>query len=107
MSASLFSTVRLNLVLTHGMSPAFRDGAHLFRLSNAVGSVPSLSGHGKMSTDGVYCRESREGYKLWQKNMSIITALRPGVLLGAEKFMASWLKSEDEASKLREVNRAA
>ena len=30
-----------------------------------------------------------------------------GVLLGAERFMASWHKSEGEASKLREVNRAA
>ena len=30
-----------------------------------------------------------------------------GVLLGAERFMASWHKSEEEAGKLREVNRAA
>ena len=30
-----------------------------------------------------------------------------GVLLGAERFMASWHKSEEEASKLREANRAA
>ena len=30
-----------------------------------------------------------------------------GVLLGAERFMASWHKSEEEASKLRGVNRAA
>ena len=30
-----------------------------------------------------------------------------GVLLGAERFMASWHKSEEEASKLREINRAA
>ena len=30
-----------------------------------------------------------------------------GVLLGAERFMASSHKSEEEASKLREVNRAA
>ena len=29
------------------------------------------------------------------------------VLLGAERFLASWHKSEEEASKLREVNRAA
>ena len=27
-----------------------------------------------------------------------------GVLLGAERFVASWHKSEEEASKLREVN---
>ena len=30
-----------------------------------------------------------------------------GVLLGAERFVASWHKSEEEANKLREVNRAA
>ena len=30
-----------------------------------------------------------------------------GVLVGAERIMASWHKSEEEASKLREVNRAA
>ena len=30
-----------------------------------------------------------------------------GVLLGAEGFMASWHKSQEEASRLREVNRAA
>ena len=36
-----------------------------------------------------------------------LLAHRTGVLLGAEKFMASWHKSEEEASKLREVNRAA
>ena len=29
-----------------------------------------------------------------------------GVLLGAERFMASWHKSQGEASRLREVNRA-
>ena len=29
-----------------------------------------------------------------------------GVLLGAERFMASWHKSLEGASKLREVNRA-
>ena len=30
-----------------------------------------------------------------------------GFLLGAERFMASWHKSQEEASRLREVNRAA
>ena len=30
-----------------------------------------------------------------------------GVLLGAERCMASWHKNEEEASKLREANRAA
>ena len=30
-----------------------------------------------------------------------------GVLLGSERFMVSWHKSQEEASRLREVNRAA
>ena len=30
-----------------------------------------------------------------------------GVLLKAERFMASWHKSQEEASRLREVNRTA
>ena len=30
-----------------------------------------------------------------------------GVLLGAERFMASWHKSQEETSRLREVNREA
>ena len=30
-----------------------------------------------------------------------------GVLLGTERFLASWHKSQEEASRLREVNRAA
>ena len=38
---------------------------------------------------------------------SILRPWYTGVLLGAERFMASWHKSEEEASKLREVNRAA
>ena len=30
-----------------------------------------------------------------------------GVLLGVERFMASWLKSQEQATRLREVNRTA
>ena len=30
-----------------------------------------------------------------------------GVLLGVERCMASWHKSQEEAGRLREVNRAA
>ena len=48
-----FPTLRLNLVLTHGIPPAFRDGVHLFIHSTAIGPVPILSGH-----DSVHCRES-------------------------------------------------
>ena len=44
-SACSFFTVGLNLVLTHGILPAFRDGVHLFISSTAIGPVPSLSGY--------------------------------------------------------------
>ena len=45
-SAASFSTLRLNVVLTHGIPPAFRDGVHInYKLSTAIGTVPSLSGH--------------------------------------------------------------
>ena len=44
-SACSFSTLRLNLVLTHGIPPDFRGGVHLFIPPCILGSVPSLSGH--------------------------------------------------------------
>ena len=44
-SGCLFSTLRLNLVLTHGIPPDFRGGVHVFVQPLAIGSVPSLSGH--------------------------------------------------------------
>ena len=34
-------------------------------------------------------------------------SLYTGVLSGADRFMASWHKSQEEASRLREVSRAA
>ena len=37
----LISIPRLNLALTHGIPPTFRDGVH----TTAIGSVPSSSGH--------------------------------------------------------------
>ena len=37
--------LRLNLVLTHGISPAFHGGGYLFSPPYAIGSVPNLSGH--------------------------------------------------------------
>ena len=39
--------LRLNLVLAYGVPPEFRGGVLLFilKLSYAIGSVPSLSGH--------------------------------------------------------------
>ena len=40
-----FSILRLNVVLTHGILPAFRGGVHLFIPPTAIGSVPGLSGH--------------------------------------------------------------
>ena len=45
-SACSFPTLRLNLVLTHGIPPVFRGGVHLFILPRyVIGSVPSLSGY--------------------------------------------------------------
>ena len=44
-SACSFSTLRLNMVLTHGIPPDFRGGVHLFLPPYAIGSVPSLSSH--------------------------------------------------------------
>ena len=37
----LIYTLRLILVRTHGIPPAFRDGVHLFIPSTAIGSAPS------------------------------------------------------------------
>ena len=44
-SALSFLTLRLNLVLSRGIPPAFGDGAHLFIPPTAIGSVPSLWDH--------------------------------------------------------------
>ena len=42
----LIAILRLNLVLTYGIPPKFRDGVHLWnRHTYAIGPVPSLSGH--------------------------------------------------------------
>ena len=46
-SVRSFSTIRLHLVLTHGVPPAFRDSVHSFIPSSANASVPSSSGHAK------------------------------------------------------------
>ena len=43
MSACSFSTLRLNLVLTHGIPPDVHGGVHIFL--PPIGSVQSLSGH--------------------------------------------------------------
>ena len=45
-SACSFSTLRLNLVFTRGISPAFRGGVHLLIIpTTTIGPVRSLSGH--------------------------------------------------------------
>ena len=44
-SACSFSTPRLNLALTHGIPPDFRDDVHLCLPLYDIGPVPSLSGH--------------------------------------------------------------
>ena len=41
-TSCLFYTLRLNLVLTHGIPPAFRGGVHLFIPPITIGSVPNL-----------------------------------------------------------------
>ena len=57
-SACSFSTLRLNLVLTRGIPSAFRDGVHIYIPPTAIGSVPTLSGHAQLRTNGVHYRES-------------------------------------------------
>ena len=42
-SACSFSTVRLNLVLTHGIAPGVHGGVHIFS-PHTIGSVQGLSG---------------------------------------------------------------
>ena len=44
-SACEFSTLRLNIVLTHGIPPDFRGGVRVFLSPTATGSVPRFSGH--------------------------------------------------------------
>ena len=43
-SACSFSTLKLNVVLTHGIPRAFRDGVHIHH-QRPTGQSPSLSGH--------------------------------------------------------------
>ena len=45
-SACSFSTLRLNLMLTHGIPPNFRGGFHLCIPLYAIEPIPSLSDHG-------------------------------------------------------------
>ena len=45
LSACSFSTLRLNLVLTHGILPDVHGGVHIFSPPHTIGSVQSLSGH--------------------------------------------------------------
>ena len=48
-----FSILRLNLVLTHGIPPAFRDAVHI----NPSGQS-RVNRVAQLRTDGVHCRES-------------------------------------------------
>ena len=57
-SACSFSTLRLKLVLTHGIPPDFRRGVHLLLPPNVIGSVPSLSDHKIAYRWLFHCRES-------------------------------------------------
>ena len=45
MSACSFSTLRLNLVLAHGIAPDVYGGVHIFLPPHTIGSVQGLSGH--------------------------------------------------------------
>ena len=55
-SLLILHTLRLNLV-TRRISPAFRDGLHLFTPSIAIGPVPNLSAT-QLRTDGVHYQEA-------------------------------------------------
>ena len=61
--------------------------------------------HGSTPTDR---RTSGVDTLVWTKaaRKGEVVSWYTGVLLGAERFMASWHKSKEEASKLREVNQA-
>ena len=54
-SACLFSTLILNLVLTHGIPSNFRGGVHLFIPLYAIEPVYRVT---QLRIDGVHCRES-------------------------------------------------
>ena len=56
-SACSFSTLRLNLVLTRGVTPDFRSGVHLFFLHTPSGQSRFYRVT-QLLTDGVHCRES-------------------------------------------------
>ena len=53
------STYCMNLVVTHGISTAFRGGVHLFTPSTAIGSVPLIVYQvTQIRTDCIHCRET-------------------------------------------------
>ena len=55
----LISILRLNMVLTYGIPPAFRGGVNLFILNRHTPSGPSrVYRVTHLRTDGVHCRES-------------------------------------------------
>ena len=45
MSAGSFSTLKLNLMLTHGIPPDVHGGVHIFLSPHTIASVPSLLEH--------------------------------------------------------------
>ena len=55
-SACSFSTPRLNLVLTHEIPPAFRNGVHIYR--HPPSGQPIVDRVTQLRIDGVHCRES-------------------------------------------------
>ena len=53
-----FSTLRLNLVITHGITLDFRGAVHLLIPLTTIESIPSLSDHAFRTNDCVHCQES-------------------------------------------------
>ena len=82
-SACSFSTLRLNLVLTHGIPPAFRHGVivHIYRYTPSGQSrVYRIT---QLRADGVHHRESTGTWPVVLKAVSVTGAAISGFTMGA------------------------
>ena len=81
--------LRLNLMLTYGITPEFRGGVHLFLLKPpyAIGSVPSLSGHA-IGTNDVHSRESAGTGPVNLKVVPVTGAAISGITMDYELICA-------------------
>ena len=78
-SAWPFSTLRLNVVLTHGILPAFSDGVHIYRQPPSGQSrVYRVT---QLRTDGVHCRESTGTGPVVPKKVPVTGAAFSGVTM--------------------------